>query len=100
MQGFEHWLGLGEVLDSFIWKNCLLSTSYECTVSIWEGNPGRACAKGRLGAGGHAKHGFLFPEVEGTEVNRTGTSARAMSARCWSRSPCFCFLKGVLEADQ
>lgn len=51
----------------------------------------------------HAKHGFLPPPppgaVEGTEVNRTGVSARAMSARRQSRSPCF-FLMGVLEADQ
>lgn len=40
-QGFERWLGPGEVLEnSFIWKNCLLSTCYECTVSIWEGSPG------------------------------------------------------------
>lgn len=67
MQGFESWLGPGEVLEnSFIWKNCLLSTCYECTVSIWEGNPGRAwgCAKGRLGEGGHAEHGVLFPEEQ------------------------------------
>jgi hypothetical protein len=105
VQGFEPWLGPGEVSNAFIWKTCLLSTLYEYPVSIWEG---RACGlcKGQAGVGGWG-WGLMQSTAQSTEEQQRvprqtelGASARAVSALCLSRNSCSCCLMGVLEAEQ